>query len=72
MTAAETYLPPKQAAEKIGVSPATLQRWRSEGGGPPYCKVGRRLVAYPESGFQKWLTERMASSTADAKQRGLV
>ena len=35
-----------ELAERWGVSPKTLQRWRTERRGPPYLKLSKR-VAYP-------------------------
>ncbi|MFN5510065.1 MAG: helix-turn-helix transcriptional regulator [Burkholderiales bacterium] len=35
-----------ELAERWGISPKTLQRWRSEGRGPRYLKLSKR-VAYP-------------------------
>ncbi|NDV23844.1 AlpA family transcriptional regulator [Desulfovibrio sp. JC022] len=46
----------KEAAEKLGLSPGTLEVWRCLGKGPRYIKIGRRvgydlkdLDAYVES-----------------------
>jgi len=33
-------------ASRWGMSPKTLQRWRTEGSGPHYLKLGKR-VSYP-------------------------
>ena len=35
-----------ELAERWGISPKTLQRWRSEGQGPRYLKLSKR-VSYP-------------------------
>ena len=35
-----------ELAQRWGVSPKTLQRWRSEGRGPRYLKLSKR-VSYP-------------------------
>lgn len=35
-----------EVANRWGVSPKTLQRWRSEGRGPKYLKLSKR-VGYP-------------------------
>lgn len=35
-----------ELAQRWGVSPKTLQRWRSEGRGPRYLKLSKR-VGYP-------------------------
>ncbi|MFM7569638.1 MAG: helix-turn-helix transcriptional regulator [Betaproteobacteria bacterium] len=35
-----------EQAQRWGISPKTLQRWRSEGRGPRYLKLSKR-VSYP-------------------------
>ena len=42
----------KEAAEYLRMSPNTLAKWRWEGKGPAYIKLGRN-VRYPESSLQK-------------------
>lgn len=32
------------AAARLGIAPATLRNIRSQGRGPKYCRVGRRIV----------------------------
>ena len=50
--APEPCMPPRQVlseadlASRWGMSPKTLQRWRMEGRGPHYLKLGKR-VNYP-------------------------
>ena len=41
-------LTPQGAVAFLGgiITEATLQRWRSEGGGPKHCKIGMRRVGY--------------------------
>lgn len=34
------YLTPKEAAEYIGLTEAALQKWRTNGVGIPYAKLG--------------------------------
>ena len=34
------------AAEVLGISPRTLEDYRWRGSGPPFYKLGRRLVRY--------------------------
>lgn len=63
---------PKQAAERLGVTVAHLQRLRSEGGGPRFCRLGKRKCAYRAADVNAWLAQRVATSTADARERGLA
>ena len=45
------------------VSARTLQRWRLEGGGPVFVKLGR-LVRYRQSDLEHFLDERARTSTS--------
>jgi predicted DNA-binding transcriptional regulator AlpA len=59
-----------QAADRLRLSPATLQRHRTRGTGPKYVKLGRR-IAYRGIDLEDWVGNRLATSTADARVRGL-
>lgn len=54
------------------LSKPTLQRWRTEGIGPPYVKVGPRRVGYRIEDVDRWLAERVVTSTAAARTSGLA
>ena len=58
----------KAAAERIGLAPATLETKRSRGGGPPYLKLGAKVV-YSEEELERWLAARRRTSTADDRAR---
>lgn len=54
-----TFLTEQQAAPQLGLSPATLRRWRWAGKGPVYVKLGgavryrpKDLVAFVNAGQQ--------------------
>ncbi|HEX4961394.1 MAG TPA: helix-turn-helix domain-containing protein [Thermoanaerobaculia bacterium] len=57
-------LPTPQAAEYLGLSPATLETLRSRGGGPAFVKLGRRVV-YRREDLEAWLVAQRRSSTSD-------
>ena len=50
--APEPHIPPRQVlseadlASRWGMSPKTLQRWRMEGRGPHYLKLGKRVARF--------------------------
>ncbi|RMF05231.1 MAG: DNA-binding protein [Alphaproteobacteria bacterium] len=54
----------RQAARRLGLSPRTLEKWRVEGNGPPFYKIGRR-VAYLEADLVEWLRGRRRRSTSE-------
>ena len=68
----EVLLNPQQAAKCLGLTAASLQRMRTEGRGPTFIKVGRRRVAYRSADIMRWLGDRAAISTSDARRRGLT
>ena len=41
---ASPFLDTREAAKYLRLRPATLERWRSVGGGPTYRKLGGRVV----------------------------
>jgi hypothetical protein len=53
-----------EAAHVIGVSPVTLQRWRTLGVGPAFHRVGPRCVRYAPAAIAAWLGQSVASTTA--------
>jgi predicted DNA-binding transcriptional regulator AlpA len=57
-----------QAAKVLGLAPSTLAKLRLFGGGPRYCKLGRR-VAYRQPDLEEWLESRIARDTTDADAR---
>jgi len=55
---ADMLLKETQAAERLGVSRRTLQRWRISGDGPPFVRIGPRRVAYAEAALAAWCERR--------------
>ncbi len=53
-----------ELAQKWGVSPKTLQRWRSEGRGPRYLKLSKRVI-YPIEEIQKFESHSLYASTSE-------
>lgn len=49
-------LRPREAAERLRLSPRTLDRWRISGDGPPFVRLGRRAVAYRVADLEQWIT----------------
>ncbi len=51
-------------AERLGLRPKTLDNWRSQGVGPPFYKIGSRVV-YDDVDVDRWLAQRRRTSTSD-------
>jgi excisionase family DNA binding protein len=54
----------EQAAEYCGVSPRTLEKHRSRGGGPVFVKLGG-LVRYKVEDLEAWIAGGRRRSTSD-------
>ncbi len=46
-----------EAARLLRIAPRTLRWWRSKGTGPPYVRLGRRVM-YRRAAVLKWLEEK--------------
>jgi hypothetical protein len=68
MTIVPNGIPANGAALLTGLSESTLAKLRVNGNGPPYCKLGRRVI-YRVEDLQSWLKSRLASNTSDAQSR---
>jgi excisionase family DNA binding protein len=64
----EQNLTSEQTAKLLGLSEPTLQRMRTDGSGPPFVKLGRRVL-YSPARLMEWLAQRTVTSTADARER---
>ena len=47
-------VPSSGAAKVLGVSVRTLEKWRSEGGGPKFVKMSHRCVRYRMCDLQEF------------------
>ncbi|WP_243457503.1 helix-turn-helix transcriptional regulator [Ottowia testudinis] len=53
-----------ELAQRWGLSPKTLQRWRSEGRGPRYLKLSKR-VSYPVEAIVEFERHVLHESTSE-------
>ncbi len=53
-----------QAAQYLGISASSLNKYRVFGGGPVFCKVGR-VVVYDPNDLDAWLASCRRTSTSD-------
>jgi predicted DNA-binding transcriptional regulator AlpA len=63
-------LRPAEAASFLGFSPSTLAKMRLRGDGPPYSKLGNRIVVYDRNDLEAWVNARKRSSTSPANDGG--
>ena len=67
----ESLLSPKQAAIYLNLAVSSLAKWRVEGIGPRYTKLGS-AVRYRRTDLDDWVGSRVQSSTSQdrlAKER---
>jgi hypothetical protein len=58
------------AAHWLGVAAATLRRWRWQGGGPPFVRVGRH-VRYAPAVLREYVERHTCTSTSATKATGI-
>ena len=61
----DAYLSDRELAERTGTRPQTWRKWRLQGRGPRYVKIGR-LVRYRWRDVQAWLDSRTVENTAQS------
>jgi hypothetical protein len=66
----QRYLTEEHLSAELFNSRRSLQRRRAEGTGPPFIKVGRRVL-YDRNAVEDWLARRSFTSTAEAKEAGV-
>ena len=64
MGQATMFLSTRQAGERLGVSPRTLERYRGTGEGPVFYRFGRH-VRYLQADLDAWAKTRRRISTRD-------
>ena len=62
------FLTEAEFAARFHRAPRTVRRWRSEGSGPPFVRIGRQVVI-AESDATEWATARKFTSNADEASR---
>jgi len=55
----------KECAELLRLSERTLERWRVIGGGPAFCKFGKRVL-YPRADLDRWIAAHLVHNTSEA------
>jgi len=53
-----------QVASALGLSKATLRKWRCQRHGPAFLRLSRRCIRYRSSDVQAFVSEHVASRSA--------
>lgn len=67
MRESSPFLSTKAAAERLGYSESTLEKYRHTGDGPPYLKIGKGRIAYDVTELDRWARSRSFRSTSEYK-----
>jgi hypothetical protein len=54
----DDYLTDAQLADRLHVTTRTTMRWRRDGSGPSYLRVGVRRLLYRQADVESWLANR--------------
>ena len=63
------FLRAAEAAQYLSIAKSTLDKMRLSGNGPPFYKIGPRVVAYAKRDLDGWMATRLRSSTSDKGMR---
>lgn len=56
------HMATKDAAEYLGLSHRSLEKWRTTGTGPSYLKLGRKVL-YDLASLEEWRQNQMRQKT---------
>lgn len=63
VAALPALLTTEEVADHFRVNPSTVRRWRLDGVGPRYIKVGS-VYRYPEAALAEWLTAQLGEEAS--------
>ena len=52
------FLTESDAADYLGISKKTLQRWRFDHKGPAYAKLNGKLIRYHQADLDEWMAQQ--------------
>ena len=53
-----SFLTELEAADYLGISKETLQRWRFDHKGPAYAKLNGKLIRYHQADLDEWMDQQ--------------
>ena len=65
MIPALAFLRTRDAAPRVGLTPATLEKLRVIGGGPPFYRVGPKRIFYDPADLDCWVRSKKFASTSE-------
>ena len=68
----QEYITEQGLHDRYLILPRTAQRWRQDGTGPKFIRLGRRRIVYRISDVEAWLTARTYRHRADELARASV
>jgi predicted DNA-binding transcriptional regulator AlpA len=54
----DRYIRPDDLAARLAISARQVRRWRQDGDGPPYIRLGHNTVRYRLGEVQRWEQSR--------------
>ncbi len=70
METQELLLTESETARRLGVSVNGLRKWRREGQGPRFIRLGSRLIRYSAVDLDTWLHNRTQEPNLNTKSSG--
>ena len=56
-----SFLTELEAADYLGISKKTLQRWRFDHKEPAYAKLNNKLIRYRLADLDEWMNQQLVS-----------
>jgi predicted DNA-binding transcriptional regulator AlpA len=66
----EKLITQAEAATRLGLSPRTLEAYRTRGGGPLFVRISSRCVRYRPEDIEAWVSARVHGNTPTAANQG--
>lgn len=63
----DDLLDPRETARELNCSKSYLDKLRCYGGGPPFLRIGRRMVRYRRGDARNWAHSHRFNSTSEYK-----
>lgn len=58
MSSGDDFWTDAQLAKALQVTQRTTLRWRRDGGGPPFVRIGKHRILYRRASVEQWIDGR--------------